>query len=96
VPEKITIGKSGANTAAIESYNAEHVADIKIRQNKYLNSTAEQDHRAVKRMTRPMLGCKSFRSAVATIAGVELMHMIRKGQLRATGKLRPAAARQSR
>ena len=36
VPEKITIDKSGANTAAIESYNAEHKADIEIRQNKYL------------------------------------------------------------
>jgi hypothetical protein len=30
------------------------------------------------------------RSAAATIAGIELMHMIRKGQLRAKGKLRPA------
>jgi transposase-like protein len=37
-----------------------------------------------------MLAFKSFRSAVATLAGIELMHMIRKGQLRATGKLRPA------
>jgi transposase-like protein len=37
-----------------------------------------------------MLGFKSFRSAAATIAGIELMHMIRKGQLRATRKLRPA------
>jgi transposase-like protein len=38
----------------------------------------------------PTLGFKSFRSATATLAGVELMHMIRKGQLRATSKLRPA------
>jgi putative transposase len=37
-----------------------------------------------------MLGFKSFRSAAATLAGIELMHMIRKGQLRMTGKLRPA------
>ena len=50
----------------------------------------EQDHRAVKRVARPTLGFKSFRSATATLAGVELMHMIRKGQLRATSKLRPA------
>jgi len=41
-------------------------------------------------VARPTLGFKSFRSATATLAGVELMHMIRKGQLRATGKLRPA------
>jgi putative transposase len=89
-PEKITIDKSGANTAAIESYNAEHKAAIEIRQVKYLNNIVEQDHRAVKRMVRPMLGFKSFHSAAATLAGIELMHMIRKGQLRTTGKLRPA------
>ena len=90
VPEKITIDKSGANTAAIESYNAEHEADIEIRQIKYLNNIVEQDHRAVKRVARPMLGFKSFRSAAVTLAGIELMHMVRKGQLRSTGKLCPA------
>jgi len=90
VPEKITIDKSGANTAALESFNAENAADIEIRKIKYLNNIVEQDHRAVKRVVRPMLGFKSFRSAAATIAGIELMHMIRKGQLCATGKLRPA------
>ena len=89
-PEKITIDKSGANTAAVESYNAERETDIEMRQVKYLNNVVEQDHRAVKRMTRPTLGFKSFRSAAATLAGVEFMHMIRKGQLRTTGKLRPA------
>jgi transposase-like protein len=41
-------------------------------------------------VARQTLGFKSFRSATATLAGVELMHMIRKGQLRATSKLRPA------
>ncbi|WP_428991319.1 IS6 family transposase [Methylocapsa aurea] len=86
-PEKITIDKSGANTAAIERYNAEHEADIEIRRIKYLNNIVEQDHRAVKRVTRPMLGFKSFRSAAA---GIELMHMIRKDQLLTRGKLRPA------
>ena len=59
---------------------------------KYLNNVVEQDHRAVKRLVRPMLGFKSFRSAQVTLAGIELMHMIRKGQLRTTGKLRPAQA----
>ena len=89
-PEKITIDKSGANTAAIERYNAEHETHIEIRRIKYLNNIVEQDHRAVKRMMRPMLGFKSFRSAAATLSGVELMHMIRKGQLQTTGELRPA------
>ena len=63
-PEKITIDKNGANKAAIESYNAEHKAGIEIRQVKYLNNIVEQDHQAVRRLVRPMLGFKSFRSAV--------------------------------
>src|ERR1700731_211490 len=49
-PEKITIDKSGANTAAIESYNTQHEADIEIRQIKYLNNIVEQDHRAAKQL----------------------------------------------
>ncbi|BDV36455.1 IS6 family transposase (plasmid) [Methylocystis iwaonis] len=89
-PEKITFDKSGANTAAIESYSAEHETAIEIRRIKYLNNIVEQDHPAVKRVTRPMLGFKSFRSAAATLSGIELMHMIRKGQSRARGILRPA------
>jgi len=89
-PEKITIDKSGANTAAIESHNAEHEAGIEIRQVKYLNNIVEQDHRAIKRLVRPMLGFKSFRSAAVTLAGIELMHMIRKGQLLPTGEMCPA------
>ena len=85
LPEKITIDKSGANTAAIESYNTEEKTTIKIRQSKYLNNLIEQDHRAVKRLTRPMLGFKSFWAAQSMLAGIEVMHMIRKGQLQRDG-----------
>jgi putative transposase len=92
MPEKITIDKSGANTAAIERYNKDHGAGIEIRQVKHLNNIVEQDHRAVKRLVRPMLGFKSFRSAHVTLTGIELMHMIRKGQLQKIGKWRPAKA----
>ena len=60
LPEKITIDKSGANTAAIESYTAEQETPIEMRQSKYLNNIIEQDHRAGKRIVRPMLGFKSF------------------------------------
>lgn len=60
VPEKITIDKSGANTAAIESVKADACVDILMRQCKYLNNIVEQDHRVIKRITRPMLGFKSF------------------------------------
>jgi transposase-like protein len=80
-PETITIDGSAANEAAIKSYNAEHGTAITLRKIKYLNNIVEQDHRAVKRVTRPTLGFKSFDAAQATIAGIELMHMLRKGQL---------------
>ena len=56
-------------------------AEVLLRQSKYLNNRVEQDHRAVKRITRPMLGFKAFTSAARSIAGIETMHMIKKGQL---------------
>ena len=77
VPEKITIDKSGANTAAIESVKADACVDILMRNNKYLNNIVEQGHRAVKKITGPMLGFKSFWSARIIIGGIETMHMIR-------------------
>ena len=46
---------------------------------KYLNNIVEQDHRAVKRITKPMLGFKSFKAAKSVLAGIELMHMIHRG-----------------
>ena len=81
VPEKITIDKSGANTAAIEGMRADSGADIGLRQSKYLNNIVEQDHRAIKRIVRPMMGFKSFHCARVILAGIETMHMIKKGQL---------------
>src|ERR671927_1263338 len=81
LPEIITIDGSDANEAAIRRYNEEHGTAIAIRQVKYLNNIVEQDHRAVKRVTRPMLGFKSFAAAQDTLAGVELMPMIKKRQL---------------
>jgi putative transposase len=81
VPDKITIDGSEANAAAIRSYNEEHGTAIIIRQVKYLNNMVEQDHRSVKRVTRPMLGFKSFAAAQAALVGIELMHMLKKGQM---------------
>jgi putative transposase len=81
VPEKITIDGSEANAAAIRSYNEEHGTAIIIRQVKYLNNVVEQDHRSVKRVTRPMLGFTSFAAAQSTLVGIELMHMLKKNQL---------------
>src|SRR5262245_12932638 len=82
VPETITIDGSDANEAAIKSYNAAHGTSIAIRQVKYLNNVVEQDNRAIKRLTRPMLGFKVFEAAQSTLAGVELMPMIKKRQLK--------------
>jgi putative transposase len=81
VPEKITIDGSTTNEAAIKSYNAEHGTAIALRKVKYLNNIVEQDHRAVKRVTRPMLGFKAFDAAQSTLVGIELMHMIKKKQM---------------
>jgi putative transposase len=81
VPEKITINGSEANTAAIRSYKEVHGTAIIIRQVKYLNNVVEQDHSGVKQVTRPMLGFKAFAAAQSTLVGIELMHMLKKGQI---------------
>ncbi|NIB40335.1 IS6 family transposase [Pseudomaricurvus alkylphenolicus] len=81
-PSLINIDKSGANTAAIRQYNHDTGKRIKTRQCKYLNNVVEQDHRLVKRITKPMLGFKNFFSAQRTLAGIELIRMIRKCQMR--------------
>ena len=85
-PEKITIDGSQASNAALERLNAERrrakLRPFMIRQVKYLNNIVEQDHRAIKRITQPMLGFKTFAAGTATLAGIELIHMIRKGQLK--------------
>src|SRR5471030_776083 len=79
-PEKVAMDKSGANKAAIDAINVGRAVPIMVRQVKYLNNIVEQDHRAIKRVTRPMLNFKSFRAAGSVLAGIELIHMIRKGQ----------------
>ena len=94
VPETVTIDKSGANLAALEAINADRETPIKIRQSKYLNNLVEQDHRAIKRRTRPMLGFKNFRSARILLGGIELMHMIAKGQMKCARGTNPSTADQ--
>jgi putative transposase len=85
-PETVTIDKSGANLAALKDINAMRDKPVKIRQKKYLNNIVEQDHRAIKRRTRPMMGFKDFRCARILLAGIEVMHMIVKGQLKSDRK----------
>ena len=76
-------GSRACRTAAIEGLRADSGADIELRQSEYLNNLIERDHRAIKRIVRPMLGAKNFRCARAAIAGIETMHVIKKGQLAA-------------
>ena len=80
VPETMTIDGSDAHAAAIKCDNGEHGTTIVIRQVQYLNNVVEQDHRAVKRVTRPMLGFQACDAAQDTLVGIELMHMIKKRQ----------------
>ena len=92
VPDRIAIDKSGANLAGLQSLNVilkftGSGKTIKIVQSKYLNNVVEQDHRFIKRITRPMLGFKALHSAASTLAGIETAHMIRKGQLGQNGVL---------
>ena len=59
-PKKVAMDRSGANKAAIDAINVGRGVPIVVRQVKYLNNIVEQDHRAIKRVTRPMLNSKSF------------------------------------
>jgi putative transposase len=85
LPEKITLDQRGANITAIRRYNKTHKTASVIRHSKYLNNIVERDQRAVKRLTRPMLGFTSLWAARCTIAGMGVRHAIRKGQLMVTG-----------
>jgi transposase-like protein len=88
-PERIVIDGSQTNREAILSCDAEgrlqdhsrrRLKPIRIRQSQYLNNRIEQDHRAVKRRVRPMLGFKSVASARVILGGIELIHMMREHQ----------------
>ena len=89
LPEKVSIDKSGANKAGIDAINLKLAllcllgfmfVQLTVRQIKYLNNIVEQDHRFIKKITKPMKGFKAFHSAEATLSGVELHHMLRKHQ----------------
>lgn len=81
-PGVISIDKSGTNKAGIKAYNKINNKRIEIRQCKYLNNIIEQDHRFIIRKTKRVPGFKRFYAAQKTLAGVELIHMIRKSQQR--------------
>ena len=80
-PKVVNIDKSGANKEAIRTYNKRCIKRIRIRQCKYLNNRVEADHRFIKWRTQIMLGSKSFESASRTLTGIEIVRMIKKGQI---------------
>ena len=82
-PRVINIDKSGANKSGIRIINRDllKVRKIKIRQCKYLNNIVEQDHRNIKRRISIDTGFKEFESAKRTLAGIEVVNIIRKGQI---------------
>jgi len=82
-PRVITVDKNAAYPVALETLKAEEalVAENKLRQSKYLNNVIEQDHRNIKRITKPMMGFQSFNTARRTLSGIEAINMIRKGQV---------------
>ena len=89
LPHKITLDGYQASHRAASEVLGDHPEGnrCEIRSSKYLNNLIEQDHRSIKLRLGPMLGFKRFRRAATTIAGIELMHRIRKGQFK-LGKLR--------
>jgi transposase-like protein len=96
-PQTITLDGYAASHRAVRELKAEGLlpADTKLRSSKYLNNLIEQDHRGVKQRIAVMLGFKGFRNAAITIAGIELMQRIRKGQfalerLGGQGRVAPA------
>jgi transposase-like protein len=102
-PERIVIDGSQTNKEAILLCDAEsrlqdrsrrRLKPTRIRQSRYLNNRIEQDHRAIKRRIRPMLGFKSVGSARAILGGVEMVHMMRKGQAKYACTRRPPLAEQ--
>ena len=82
-PRVINVDKNVAYPVAMERLKSEQTltSQTELRQVKYLNNLIEQDHRNIKRITKPMMGFKSFHSARRTLSGIEAMNMMRKGQV---------------
>lgn len=78
-PNKVAMDKSGASKAAIDAFNPGRAVQILVCQVKNLNNIIEPHHRAIKRVIRPMLNFKLFRSAGSVLEGIELTDMISKG-----------------
>ncbi len=87
-PRVINVDKNAAYPRATDELKAEQELpkSVQLRQNKYLNNRIEQDHRFIKRLTKPGMGFHSFNTARRTLRGYEAMNMIRKGQIKGVAK----------
>ena len=83
-PKTINTDKNSAYNAAINNLKekGEMPENVKHRKVKYLNNRIESDHGKLKRLIKPTLGFKALHSARATIAGFEVMRMLKKGQIK--------------
>jgi transposase-like protein len=88
VPRVINVDKNAAYPKAIDELKAAGVLPqhVELRQVKYLNNLVEQDHRFIKRLTKPGMGFFSFETARRTLQGFEIINMIRKGQVQGVAK----------
>lgn len=87
-PRVVTVDKNAAYPKAFNELEAAGIlaSPCELRQSKYLNNLVEQDHRFIKRLTKPGMGFSSFETASKTLQGYEAMNMIRKGQVQGVRK----------
>ena len=83
-PRVINVDKNPALSCAIGNLKTDDLLPVKtvLRQVKFLNNIVEQDHRFIKKITKPALGFQSCRTASKTLCGIEAMHMMKKGQVK--------------
>jgi putative transposase len=102
-PDRIVIDGSQTNheaavscdtTRRLKDEAAKSITPVEIRKSKYLNNPIEQDHRRIKRRTRPMLGFKTPACADVILAGIEMVHIMRKRQARFSYNPNPSLAEQ--
>jgi transposase, IS6 family len=87
-PRVINVDKNAAYPKAFNELQAEGrlPRSCELRQVKYRGNLIEQDHRFIKRLTKPGMGFFSFETAWRTLQGYEVMNMMRKGQLQGVPK----------
>ena len=94
VPGKVTTDKSGASKTVMDDINARGEYRSSNAQFNYRDSIVEQDHQAIKRVTKTMLNFKSFRAARNVLAGIELMPVTCRVQLLLQGGIKLSFADQ--